>query len=56
MLPPKGLGFTENKKFAALAERKDAKDIIGIYYAGNEWKMMNTIEPDTFDLQDIKWI
>ena len=41
MLPPKGLGFTENKKFAALAERKDAKDIIGIYYAGNEWKMMN---------------
>lgn len=56
MLPPKGLGFTENKKFAALAERKDAKDVIGIYYAGNEWKMMNTIEPDTFDLQDIKWI
>jgi hypothetical protein len=41
MLPPKGLVFTENKKFAALAERKDAKDIIGIYYAGNEWKMIN---------------
>mgnify|MGYP006109668387 CR=1 FL=1 len=56
MLPPKGIGFTENKKFAALAERKDAKDIIGIYYAGNEWKMMNTIEPETFDLQDIKWV
>ena len=43
MLPPKGLCFTENKKFAALAERKDAKDMIGIYYAGNEWKMMQTI-------------
>lgn len=56
MLPPKGLAFTENKKFAALAERKDAKDIIGIYYAGNDWKMMQTIETDTFDLQDIKWI
>lgn len=56
MLPPKGLAFTENKKFAALAERKDAKDIVGIYYAGNDWRMMNTIECDTFDLQDIKWV
>jgi hypothetical protein len=56
MLPPKGMVFTENKKFAALAERKDGKDIIGIYYAGNEWKMINQIECDTFDLQDIKWI
>jgi hypothetical protein len=56
MLPPKGLAFTENKKFAALAERKDAKDVIGIYYAGNEWKMINQIEVDTFDLQEIKWI
>jgi len=56
MLPPKGIVFTENKKFAALAERKDGKDNIGIYYAGNEWKMINQIECDTFDLQDIKWI
>jgi len=56
MLPPKGMVFTENKKFAALAERKDGKDNIGIYYAGNEWKMINQIECDTFDLQDIKWI
>ena len=55
MLPPKGLSFTANKKFAAIAERKDAKDIVGIYYAGNEWKMVQQIETDTFDLKDVKW-
>ena len=41
MNPPKGISFTQNKKFAALIERKDSKDIIGIYYAGNEWQMIN---------------
>lgn len=49
--------FSENKKFAALAERsKDAKDVIGVYYAGNDWVMMNQIQVDTYDLQDIKFI
>ena len=56
MLPPKGLAFTGNKKFAAIAERKDAKDVIGIYYAGNDWKMVSQIEVDTYDLQDVKWV
>ena len=55
MLPPKGIDFSENKKFVALAERKDSKDIVGIYYAGNEWKMVNQILVDTNDLQDLKW-
>ena len=55
-LPPRGLVFSENKKFAALAERKDAKDQIGIYYAGNDWKMVNQFDVDTYDLQDIKFI
>lgn len=41
MLPPSGIDFTENKKFAALCERKDCKDVIGIYYAGNDWKIVN---------------
>ena len=40
MLPPKGLVFSENLKFAALAERKEARDFVGIYYAGNDWKMV----------------
>lgn len=56
MLPPKGISFSTNKKFAALAERKDAKDIVGIYYAGNNWQLVNQLEVDTFDLQDLKWI
>ena len=56
MLPPKGFAFSANKKFAALAERKEARDVIGIYYAGNEWKMVNSIDIDTFDMQDFKWI
>lgn len=43
-------------KFAALVERKEARDTIGIYYAGNDWKLVNKIEVDTFDLQDLKWI
>jgi WD40 repeat protein len=55
MLPPKGIDFSENKKFCAIAERKDAKDIVGIYYAGNDWKMVNQLPVDTMDLQDIKW-
>jgi len=41
MLPPKGIAFSQNSKFAALAERKDARDVVGIYYAGNDWKLVN---------------
>ena len=55
-LPPKGISFTENKKFAALLERREARDIIGIYYAGAEWKMVNRIMTDTMDAQDVKWV
>jgi hypothetical protein len=33
--PPLGIVFSDNKKFAALAERKEGKDLIGIYYSGN---------------------
>ena len=54
-MPPKGIGFTENKKFAAVAERKEGRDVVGIYYAGNDWKMVNSLDVDTADLQDIKW-
>ena len=55
-LPPKGISFTENKKFCALLERREARDIIGVYYAGNEWKMVNKILLDTMDAQDVKWV
>jgi hypothetical protein len=36
----KGVSFTSNGKFMALAERENCKDSIGIYYCG-DWKLMN---------------
>lgn len=54
-MPPKGICFTKNKKFMALAERRESKDWISIYYTGGEWKLVNAFEVDTFDLVDIMW-
>jgi len=50
MLPPKGLDFTQNNKFVALAEKKDGRDKVGIYFAGNQWKMITNFDTDTLDL------
>lgn len=50
----KGLSFTSNGKFMALAERNDCKDYIGIYYCG-DWKLMNHFQVETTDLADLKW-
>lgn len=55
MIPPKGFAITKNKKFIAVAERKEARDWISIYFTGNEWKLVNTFEVDTFDLADLMW-
>eukprot|EP00347_Sterkiella_histriomuscorum_P020793 403336439 len=55
LLPPKGVCFTKNQKFMALAERRETKDWISIYYAGADWKLVNTFEVETFDLVDIMW-
>ena len=38
----------------ALAERKDCKDYIGIYYCG-DWKLINHFQVETFDLHDLAW-
>jgi len=52
----KGLRFSSQGKgnFMALAERRDAKDIIGIYYI-LKWACIRRFETETEDLQDIKW-
>jgi hypothetical protein len=39
----------------AIAERREAKDWVSIYFTGNEWKMVNTFEVDTFDMSDLMW-
>ena len=50
----KGLCFSNDGKFMAIAERRDAKDYIGVYYCGN-WKLLNHFQTDTYDLTDIMW-
>ena len=50
----KGLSFSTKGNFMALAERNDARDIIGVYFA-NRWSCIKKFEPQTEDLQDIKW-
>jgi hypothetical protein len=39
----------------ALAERRELKDWVSIYYTGNDWKLVNTFEVETFDLNDLIW-
>ena len=50
----KGLSFTSKGNFMALAERNEAKEIIGIYYV-NKWTCIKKFLPQTDDLQDVKW-
>jgi WD40 repeat protein len=50
----KGVSFTYNGYFMALAERKEAKDYIGIYYIG-DWTLVSHFPVETSDLQDICW-
>ena len=54
--PKKCLCFSSQGKgnFMALAERKETKDIIGIYFIRN-WTCIRRFETETEDLQDIKW-
>jgi WD40 repeat protein len=57
LLPPQGLDFSTNGKFMCLAERRETKDWIAIYYAGHDWKLVNCFETnESFDVQDCKWV
>ena len=50
----KGLSFSTKGNFMALAERNEAKDIIGVYFV-NKWSCIKKFETLTEDLQDVKW-
>jgi hypothetical protein len=50
----KGLSFSSDGKFMALAERREAKDFVGIYYCG-DWKLVNHFFVDTLDLANLCW-
>ena len=45
----KGCCFSNNCKMMALLEKHDCKDVIGLYFCG-DWKLMNSIAIDSFDL------
>lgn len=55
----RGLAYSPNKKLMALAERSadgQAKDVIGLYeVAGTKWACLHHFNPDTFDLEDLKF-
>jgi hypothetical protein len=38
----------------ALLEKHDCKDTIGIYFCG-DWKLVNSIQIDSFDIVEMKW-
>ena len=50
----KGLSFSSKGNFMALAERNEAKDLIGVYYV-NKWTCIKKFMVETEDLQDVKW-
>jgi WD40 repeat protein len=50
----KGFSFTQDGRFMALAERKDTKDSIGIYFT-KDWRPVNYFQIDMLDLCDLMW-
>lgn len=44
LLPPKGFDTSSNGKFVCIAERRECKDWVSIYYAGHDWKLVNSFE------------
>lgn len=50
--PDKALAFTSNGYFMALAERKECKDFIGLYYIA-DWTLVSHFSVESYDLQDI---
>lgn len=50
----KGIAFTSNGNFMALAMKSTTQDEIAVYYLGN-WSPLSKFQTKTEDLQDIKW-
>ena len=58
VLPPYGLDFSSNGKFMCILQKKsELKNWVSIYYAGNDWKIVNGFEtPEIWDPVDCKWV
>lgn len=50
----RGLAFSSNGRFMALAERRDSKDFVGVYHSG-DWTLVRHFQTDTVDLADLAW-
>eukprot|EP00252_Welwitschia_mirabilis_P019741 TRINITY_DN4656_c0_g1_i1.p1 TRINITY_DN4656_c0_g1~~TRINITY_DN4656_c0_g1_i1.p1 ORF type:complete len:393 (-),score=58.09 TRINITY_DN4656_c0_g1_i1:241-1419(-) len=50
----KGVSFTQDGKFAAIAIRKDCKDYVSLLSC-HSWEVMGTFSVDTIDLADLEW-
>lgn len=50
----KGLDFTQDGQFMALAERRDCKDFVSIFTC-NSWQLSKHFETDTDDLAGLEW-
>lgn len=50
----KGVSFTKDGKFVAIATRKDCKDYVNLI-ACHSWEIMGTFAVDTIELLDLEW-
>lgn len=50
----RGISFTKDGKFAAIATRKDCKDYLNLV-ACQSWEVMGTFSVDTIELSDLEW-
>ncbi|EFJ17238.1 hypothetical protein SELMODRAFT_115139 [Selaginella moellendorffii] len=50
----RGVSFTQDGKFVAIATRRDCKDYVHLL-ASNSWEGMGTFAVDTVDLADLEW-
>ena len=52
----RGIAFSPSRKLMAVAQRNsEAKDAIGVYDVGKPWNCLTTFNPDTFDLEDLRF-
>ena len=48
------MDFSHDGKYLAVAERKECKDFVSIYYC-ETWELVKQFGVDTEDLCDLKW-
>ena len=49
-----GCEFSHDGRFLAVVERREYKDLVGIY-ATDTWELVKHFQVDTVDLEDLAW-